>query len=89
MTVFCHNNYVNYLQVPCESKEKFMRLVGCGINNMWPIFKAEMKIYRSTANLDEKILFDNLPQFLDPEIRKMLEEYVWEENSHIPFWSMI
>ena len=37
---------------------------------MWPIFKTEMLIYQSKANLDEEIFFGKI--FLDPELRKML-----------------
>ena len=39
---------------------------------MRPIFKAEMLIYQSKANLDEKILFGNFTHQLDPDVRKML-----------------
>ena len=31
-----------------------------------------MLIYHSKANLDEKVLFGNIPHFIDPEIREML-----------------
>ena len=36
------------------------------------IFKTEMLIYQSKANLDEKILFSKITHHSDPEIRKML-----------------
>ena len=39
---------------------------------MRPIFKTEMLMYQSKANLDEKILFGNITHHSDPEIRKML-----------------
>ena len=39
---------------------------------MRPIFKTEMLMYQSKANLDVKILFGNITRYLDPEIRKML-----------------
>ena len=39
---------------------------------MRPIFKTEMFIYQSKANLGEKILFHKSSHHLDPEIRKML-----------------
>ena len=39
------------------SKKKFTRLAGCGIKSMWPIFKTEMLLDQSKANLDLKILF--------------------------------
>ena len=38
------------------------------------IFKIEMLIYQSNANLDEKILFREIIHHLNPEIRKMLVE---------------
>ena len=38
---------------------------------MEPIFKNELLIYQSKANLDEQILFDKIIHHLDPEIRKM------------------
>ena len=40
------------------SQKKFRRLEGCGIKSMRPIFKTEMLIYQSKANLYERILFD-------------------------------
>ena len=40
---------------------------------MWAIFKTNMLIYQSKANLDKKILFGKITHHLDPEIRKMLE----------------
>ena len=39
---------------------------------MRPIFKTEMLIYHSKANLYKKILFGKITHHLDPEIRKML-----------------
>ena len=38
---------------------------------MRSIFKIEMLIYQSKANLDEKILFGKITHHLHPEIRKM------------------
>ena len=38
---------------------------------MGPIFKTELLIFQSKANLDEKILFDKITHHLDPEITKM------------------
>ena len=52
-------------------KRKFVRLAGCEIKSMRPIFKTDLLFYRSKANLDEKILFGKIPHYLDPEIRKM------------------
>ena len=53
---------------------------------MRPIFKTEMLIYQSKANLDEKILFGKITDHLDSEIRKIL---VNGKFGNIPFWSMI
>ena len=39
---------------------------------MRKIFKIEMLIYHSNANLDEKVLFGKITNHLDPYIRKML-----------------
>ena len=39
---------------------------------MSPIFKAEMFIYQSKVNLDEKSLFGSIPNLTVPEIRKTL-----------------
>ena len=46
--------------VPHMSKNSLCILVGCGIKSMWLIFKIEMLIYLSKANLDEKILFGKI-----------------------------
>ena len=37
-----------------------------------------MFIYQSKANLDEKILFGNIPHLTSPEIRKMLVKGMFE-----------
>ena len=42
------------------SQKKFARLVGYGIKSIRLIFKTEMLIYQSKANLDEKTLFGKL-----------------------------
>ena len=52
---------------------KFTRFAGYGIKCEWPIFKTEMLIYQSTANLEEKILFGKTTYDLDPKVRKMLK----------------
>ena len=39
---------------------------------MKPIFKTEMSIYQSKANLDETSLFAKITHHSDPDIRKML-----------------
>ena len=57
---------------------------------MGPIFKIELLIYQSKANLDEKILFDKITHHLNPEIRKMLVRGLYGNRIlHVPFWSMI
>ena len=50
---------------------------------MWPIFKTEMFICQSKANLDVKILFD-IFHLIDPEYGKILER-----GPRFPFWSMV
>ena len=71
-------------------KKKFKRLVGCYIKSMGSIFKTELLIYHSKANLDEKILFDKFTHHLDPEIRKMSVRGLYGNRIfHVPFWSMI
>ena len=52
------------------SQRTFLRLVGCGIKNKCTIFKTEISIHQSKANLDEKILFCNISHLIDPEIKK-------------------
>ena len=53
---------------------------------MWPIFKTEMLICQSKANLDEKILFGKMPHLIDPEIRKMLVQGIFG-NKYSTFYS--
>ena len=57
------------------SQKKFTHLAGYGIKSMQLIFKTEISIYQSKANLDEKILFGKIhgkiSRHLDPEIKKM------------------
>ena len=49
---------------------------------MSPIFKSEMLIHKSKVNLDEKILFGNIPHLIDLEIRQMLaRDMLWNKNS--------
>ena len=45
---------------PGDSKKKVTRLAGYEMYSMWPIFKDEMSIYQSKANLDEEILFGKI-----------------------------
>ena len=47
----------NLQQYLMSQKESFKHLVGCEIKSTKTIFKTEMFIYQSKANLDEKILF--------------------------------
>ena len=45
------------------------RLAGCGIKNVWPIFKTEMLIHPSKDNCDEKNLFGKITHLLgDPKL---------------------
>ena len=72
------------------SQKKFKHLVGCYIKSMGPIFKTELLIYQSQANLDEKLLFDKITHHLDIEIRKMPVRGLYgNQIFHVPFWSMI
>ena len=48
---------------------------------MRPIFKTKELIYHSKANLDEKILFGSIPHHTSPEIRKMLVNGMFGNNS--------
>ena len=67
------------------SQEKFTPLAGYGIKIMEPIFKTEIQIYQSKANLDEKILFGkNTPNthLWSPKLEKSRTGFVWE--SRIP-----
>ena len=50
------------------SHKKILRI----LKRMWPIFKTEMLIFQSEANLDKKIYFGKITRYLDPEVRKML-----------------
>ena len=57
---------------------------------MRPIFKTEMLIYHSKANLDDKILFGKIKHLQDPTTIKMLVRGLYgNPGFHIPFWSMI
>ena len=72
------------------SRKSSTRLMGCEIKSMRPIFKTEMLIYQSKANLDEKILFAKITRHLDPEIRKMLiRSMLGDKGFHNPCWSII
>ena len=54
------------------------------------IFKTELLIYQSKANLDEKILFGKITKHLDLEISKMPVRGLYGNRIfHVPFWSMI
>ena len=55
------NSFINNIfSYRVSKREKFMRLQGCGIKSMRPIFKTEMFINQSKANLDEKICFGKI-----------------------------
>ena len=54
-------------------KKKFTRLEGCGISNMRPIFETKISMYQSKAKLAAKILFGNITNLIDPEIKKMIK----------------
>ena len=72
------------------SQEKFKRLPGCYVKSMGPIFKTELLIYQSKANLDEKILFEKITHHLDLEIRKIPVRGLYVNRIfNVPFWSMI
>ena len=44
----------------CDSEsKKFTCLAGCEIKSIRPIFKTEMVIYQSKANLDDETFFGN------------------------------
>ena len=45
-------------------------LVGYGIKSKWQIFKTQMLIYHSKANLDVKILFGKSTHLINPKIWK-------------------
>ena len=62
----------------------FTHLVGYGIRSTEVIFKTNMFIFQSMANLDEKILFGKITRHLDPEIRKMM---VMFGNENFMFYS--
>ena len=50
------------------SQKKFMRLAGCGVKSMWPIFRIEMLVYQLKANLNEKILVGKNRSSVRPKI---------------------
>ena len=77
--------------LPGESKESFTSLAGCGMESMQLMFKNEMLINQSKANLDEKILFGKIIHLEVPKIRKMpaVRGLHGKGKLHIPFWSMI
>ena len=54
-----------------------MHLLDYEVKSMRPIFKTEMLIYQSKANLDEKTLLAIITNQLDPEIGKMPIRYMF------------
>ena len=57
------------------------------MKSIWPIFKTEMLIYQSKANLDEKILFGKITHHLDPEIRTMSVRSLYGNQEFFMFHS--
>ena len=53
-----------------------MCLARSEIKSMRLIFKTEMLIYHSKANLDEKTLFGKITYHLEPEIGRMLVRWM-------------
>ena len=49
-----------------------MRLEGCGIKRVWPIFETKVLFYQSKANLDVRILFPNITHLIDPKIMQIV-----------------
>ena len=57
---------------------------------MRPIFKTEMLMYHSKANLDEKTLFGKITHHLGSEIWAIkVRSMFWEHGLQILFWSLI
>ena len=57
---------------------------------MWLMFKTEMLMYQSKANLDVKFLFGKITHLSDPKIRRMPLRSLYENQEfHVPFWSML
>ena len=50
---------------------------------MRPIFKTEMLIYHSNANLDDEILCGDIPHLINPKIRKMLVNGMFRNKNSI------
>ena len=49
---------------------------------MWLIFRTEVLIFQSKANLDERILFGKITHHLDSDIKKlMVQGMFWNKNS--------
>ena len=60
------------------------------MRNIRPIFKTEMLMYQSKANLVEKTLFGKVTHLYDSIIRKMPVRGLYGNRKfHVPFWSMI
>ena len=72
------------------SQEKFKRLAGYGIKGMRSVFKTEMLIYKSKANLDEKIFLIKSLVSKTPKISKMSVRGLYgTPKLHVPLWSII
>ena len=71
-------------------KSKLARFLGFGIKNTRPIFKTEILICQSKANIDMKLLFGKITRLLDQEMRKnACKGFVLERKFHVPFWPII
>ena len=85
-----HQRSTSIDTLPGESKQEFTNLAGNGTKSMLPIFKIEVLIYESKANLDQKILFGKITHLQDPTVRKMPVRGLYGiRGFHVPFWSMI
>ena len=66
------------------SQKKVYSFRGYEIKGMRPIFKTEMLIYQSKANLDETGLFSKITRHLDLGIRTMLVRGMFEKRIPYP-----
>ena len=78
---------IESFQMICRVSQK-TRLAGCGIETIWLIFKTELLIYQSRANLKQTILFGKLTHHLGSAMRKVpIRSLHWNRQFHV--WSMI
>ena len=72
------------------SQKNFKRLTGYGIKSRRLIFKTEVLIHQSKANLDAKNFLVKSHIFEAPKIIKLpLRVFYGDGEFHVPFWSMI